>query len=73
MDQKDMKIAALKEEISNSASAYAEKVADLRINITMLSQRLEAAQQQVADLQNQASQQQNAGDEEVVDGELLDG
>lgn len=85
MDQKDLKIAALKEEVSNIASTYADKVADLRINITVLSQRLEAEQQKVKDLHQQVASLQQAevhkapgpdfggDDEEFLEGEVVDG
>lgn len=64
----NLKIQALKESISNLVANYEEKVADLRVEITVLSQRLQQLEQE---LQSRAEDVKD-DDVEVVQGEALD-
>lgn len=64
----NLKIQALKESISNLVANYEEKVADLRVEITVLSQRLQQLEQE---LQSRAEDVKD-DDVEVVQGEVLD-
>lgn len=57
MDEKDLKIAALRERIAEDA----ERIADLRVEITVLTQRL-----------NSSERNASAPDMNVVEGELVD-
>lgn len=63
----NLKIQALKESISNLVANYEEKVADLRVEITVLSQRLQQFEQEA----QQRAEEMKANDE-VVQGEVLD-
>ena len=64
----NLKIQALKESIINLVANYEEKVADLRVEITVLSQRLQQLEQE---LQSRAEDVKD-DDVEVVQGEALD-
>lgn len=44
-DRKDLKIQALLEKVSSLTTNYENQVADLRVEVTMLSQALQEAQQ----------------------------
>ena len=69
MDEKDLKIQALREALKDKVSTlvddYENKIADLRIEITMMSNEIDHLN---ASLQEARSQ----GSNEVVEGELID-
>lgn len=62
----NLKIQALKESISNLVANYEEKIADLRVEITVLSQRLQQAEQEL-----QSRAEDIEVEDEVVQGEVL--
>lgn len=49
MDDKDLKIEALLQRVSEITRVYEDKVADLRVEITNLSRRIEASESNVVD------------------------
>lgn len=62
----NLKIQALRESISNLVANYEEKIADLRVEITVLSQRLQQAEQEL-----QSRAEDIEVEDEVVQGEVL--
>lgn len=57
MDEKDLKIMALKEQFAEAVSQYQDRIADLRVANTVLQQRVEQAEQ--------TNSQNKAGPEEA--------
>lgn len=53
MDRKDLKVQALLEKISNMTAQYENQIADLRVEVTIVSQERDEAQQKVRELENQ--------------------
>lgn len=51
VDRKDLKIQALLEKVSNMTAQYENQVADLRVELTVVSQELEEARQAAADVE----------------------
>lgn len=47
MDRKDLKIQALLEKVSNMVTNYENQIADLRVDVTMLSNELETVKQEL--------------------------
>lgn len=74
MDRTELKVKALLERVSNLTTEYENKVADLRVELTVVSQErdaeVEALRNTVAELQ--ASLDANNARAEVVDGEILE-
>lgn len=74
MDRTELKVKALLERVSNLTTEYENKVADLRVELTVVSQErdaeVEALRNTVAELQ--ASLDANNARAEVVDGEVLE-
>lgn len=56
MDNKDLKILALKEAVGNLTSSYEEKVADLRVELTQKASIIEELQRRVRELDVQAEE-----------------
>lgn len=55
MDRKDLKIQALLERVSNLTAEAENKVADLRVDLTMVSQERDELRQRVEELENAQS------------------
>lgn len=74
MDRTELKVKALLERVSNLTTEYENKVADLRVELTVVSQErdaeVEALRNTVAELQAQLDA--NNARAEVVDGEILE-
>lgn len=70
MDEKDLKIMALKEQFSDAVSQYQDRIADLRVANTILTQQLKEAQQ--TNSQNKAGPDLAQPSTEVVEGVVLD-
>lgn len=52
--EKDLKIQALLERIASLTTEYENKVADLRVQLTLLSEELRKATEEKADVQEEA-------------------
>lgn len=66
MSNENLKIQALRESISNHVANYEDKIADLRVEITVLSQRLQQAEQEL-----QSRAEDIEVEDEVVQGEVV--
>lgn len=53
MDEKDLKIESLKQRIATDASAAADREANYRVEITLLQQALNAANEKVKELEEE--------------------
>lgn len=73
MDEKDLKITALKQRIGEITSDYEDRIADLRVNITYQQQQLEQLQRQNQELESQLSDLDPAPDStsDVLEGEVV--
>lgn len=63
MDEKDLKIAALRERLRDIVDEYENKVADLRVALTIQQQQIEASE---------VNDNQPAPAPEVLEGEVVD-
>ena len=63
MDEKELKIAALQEQLAQRVSEYEGRVADLRVANTLLNQRNQQLEQQQSE--------QSADSNETVKGEVV--
>lgn len=71
MNKEQLKNQALVESISNLTANYENKVADLRVEITQLTQSLNEANQELDGLRNElAERNEEADDDEVLQGEV---
>lgn len=71
MDEKDLKIIALRERIGSEAQRYAEEIAQLRVELTVKSQQVQTLQEE----NHKLIQDLNVNEETepvVVDGEVVD-
>ena len=69
MNEKDLKIIAIKQRLGEVVSDYEEKVADLRVLITKQEEELNTLRAQLAESQ---SQEPPAPAEDVLEGEILE-
>lgn len=65
----NLKIQALRESISNHVANYEDKIADLRIEITVLSQKVQQLEQENAQLKADEGVKEDS--REVVQGEVV--
>lgn len=65
MDEKDLKITALKQRIGELASEYEDKVADLRVAITQQEQALNELRDALASNPNESEE------DDVLEGEVV--
>lgn len=63
MDEKDLKIAALRERLRDIVDEYENKVADLRVALTIQQQQIESSE---------VNDNQPAPAPEVLEGEVVD-
>lgn len=67
MDRNELKVQALLEKISNLTTNYENQVADLRVEVTMLTQELQRTQSELAALAergtDEVSEEAQASDE----------
>lgn len=70
MEEKDLKILAFKERISELTTDYEEKVAELRVALTILQRNLDEAQMTIDSMA--ASNSAASVNDEVVEGEVVE-
>lgn len=70
MEEKDLKILAFKERISELTTDYEEKVAELRVALTVLQRNLDEAQMTIDSMA--ASNNAAPVNDEIVEGEVVE-
>lgn len=70
MEEKDLKILAFKERISELTTDYEEKVAELRVALTVLQRNLDEAQMTIDSMAS--SQNADTVKDEIVEGEVVE-
>lgn len=64
LDRKDLKIQALLEKVSNLTTQYENQVADLRVDLTIVSQECEQLRQRIGELETPDSEPQDGSVED---------
>lgn len=73
-DRKDLKIQALLEKVSELTTSYENRVADLRVELTLAGEQLQEANTQIQQLQQASAEQASSVTDvqpQIVEGEVV--